>query len=167
MRKLKKEAKDKMIALDRFLRHVNKTNTCWLWTACKNKAGYGNVGVDRKIKLAHRVAHELFIGPIPKDLCVCHKCDNTSCVNPSHLFTGTQNDNNQDCIQKGRASDPRNCSHKGEKNSHAILTANNVKEIRQLYSTGRFLQKDLAKRFAVSKSRISYITTKKQWTHIK
>ena len=148
-----------MIALDRFLRHVNKTNTCWLWTACKNKAGYGNVGVDRKIKLAHRVAHELFIGPIPKDLCVCHKCDNTSCVNPSHLFLGTHKENSEDCVKKGRQ-----CH--GEKHPHTHLTIDNIKRIRNVYRTRTYSFRKLAEEYNVTHSTIERIVRKKTWIDV-
>jgi len=75
---------------------------CWLWMGCCDKYGYGQISVKRKAKAAHRVSWELHNGPIPKRLLVCHKCDVQSCVNPEHLFLGTQKDNIRDCISKGR-----------------------------------------------------------------
>lgn len=76
---------------------------CWLWIGGKNDKGYGYMKFFTVMKLAHRVAYELYRGKIPLGMLVCHKCDSTSCVNPSHLFLGTQSDNILDAYKKGRA----------------------------------------------------------------
>lgn len=82
---------------------------CWLWTASTNPiSGYGVIGVSsEKTKPAHRVSWELYRGPIPAGVghhgtCVLHKCDNRACVNPDHLFLGSNKDNVHDCMRKGR-----------------------------------------------------------------
>lgn len=81
---------------------------CWLWTYRINEWGYGffSTGSDktktRKKFYAHRYSYELFKGPIPKGLLVCHSCDTPACVNPDHLWVGTDADNNKDCTSKGR-----------------------------------------------------------------
>ena len=74
---------------------------CWGWKGCL-QAGYGFLAHNKKQMNAHRVAYELFIGPIPEGLCVCHKCDNPVCSNPDHLFLGTKGDNLRDMTRKGR-----------------------------------------------------------------
>lgn len=91
-----------MSVLRRFWAKVAVGGTdCWLWTGCIDAFGYGRMnalGEDR----AHRVAYRLFVTDIPKGLHVLHKCDVRKCVNPTHLFLGTQADNNRDMFSKGR-----------------------------------------------------------------
>lgn len=78
---------------------------CWLWTKGRMPFGYGAIVVNGKTKLAHRVSYEAHVGPIPSGLCVLHRCDVPPCVNPEHLFLGTQLDNMRDKIAKGRQGD--------------------------------------------------------------
>lgn len=77
---------------------------CWIWIASSRTDGYGQIGLDKKKLAAHRVAWELYRGPIHDGLHVCHHCDVHLCVNPDHLFLGTRSDNMQDCERKGRSS---------------------------------------------------------------
>lgn len=91
---------------ERFWKYVEKTDGCWWWRgACQGdrlRYGFMSAGsVARRIK-AHRLSWELAHGEIPTGLCVCHKCDNPLCVRPDHLFLGTQKDNSQDMVRKGR-----------------------------------------------------------------
>jgi len=88
--------------MDRFFRKVDKTGSCWNWLAGKDKDGYGKIKIARKDLRAHRVSWEIHNGIIPGGLLVLHRCDNPSCVNPSHLFLGTALDNNRDRDAKGR-----------------------------------------------------------------
>lgn len=76
---------------------------CWIWIGAK-LSNYGGFSYNGKLSLAHRVSYELFIGEIEKDLCVCHKCDNSLCVNPNHLFLGTRYDNAEDKRKKNRSN---------------------------------------------------------------
>ena len=90
----------------RFWEHVDilSEDECWIWQDCTNQCGYGSVGLNGKAHLAHRIAYELCVGPIPEGLCVLHTCDRPACVNAAHLFLGTQVDNILDCVAKGRQS---------------------------------------------------------------
>ena len=84
----------------RFLARVQKTPTCWLWTGGVNADGYGIVWLDAtRQALAHRVSYALHYGINPRAQCVCHHCDNPSCVRPDHLFVGDQKANTQDAWQ--------------------------------------------------------------------
>lgn len=77
---------------------------CWVWNHKKmlSRLGRPRICQDGKWQMASRAAYEHWVGPIPKDMMACHKCDNGMCVNPYHLFIGTQKDNVRDCIEKGR-----------------------------------------------------------------
>lgn len=90
----------------RFGRKIEKdpVSGCWNWTASRHRDGYGWFGPGGRGRavLAHRWAYENFVGPIPSGLYILHHCDNPPCVNPDHLFVGTQADNVADCIRKGR-----------------------------------------------------------------
>lgn len=81
---------------------VSDPEECWPWLGTRVGVGYGRVQVDRVRTVAHRVAYELAVGPIPEGLLVLHRCDNPPCCNPKHLFVGTSSDNAQDALAKGR-----------------------------------------------------------------
>lgn len=146
----------------------NKVNTkqsheCWLWVGgTYHRQGYGEIWIaGRNTQLAHRIAYELTYGSIPKDLKVLHKCDNPPCVNPSHLFLGTQADNVRDCISKGRAVFPS--PGLGTLNANAVLTQTDVNQIRDKYKTGQYLQKELAREYGMSRQHISAIILGTVW----
>jgi len=143
----------------RFGRYVNKDNQngCWIWTGAKFNNGYGAIDGNG----SHRLSWELHNGPIPKDLCVCHKCDNPSCVNPEHLFLGTQKDNIQDMIKKGRRGDI-----KGEKHPHSKLTEEKVRKIRDLYEIKDYTMNELADMYAVNQKTIWELLHKITWKHV-
>ncbi len=143
----------------RFWNKVDKSGECWEWTAHKNDRGYGDIKVNGKSVRAHRLAYSLVVGPIPEGMLVCHHCDNPSCVNPSHLFVGTQSDNIQDAINKDRFN------NKGENNCKAKLVEDDIHEIRRLHSLG-IKPPILAKTWGVSRQQINNIVNKISWMHI-
>lgn len=141
--------------MDRFWDKVDKSGDCWLWTGAKgNQMGYGMFNLNGT-KRAHRVSWEICFGSIPKGLCVLHKCDVPLCVNPDHLFLGSNADNSRDKVDKGRSA-------KGEKINTAKLTKEDVIWIRELGASHR----RIAKCFGVDKSQISRIKAKKTWGHV-
>lgn len=127
-------------------------NECWEWQAYRSQDGYGMIRVNHGVvERAHRVAWILTHGEIPQGKIVCHRCDNPSCCNPSHLYAGTHSDNMRDKIRRS----PRDRQLK--------LTESEVREIRQLYASTDMLQRELAEQFSVSRAHISEIVTRKCW----
>ena len=137
---------------------VAGADDCWEWTASKAK-GYGKIYRDGKLTAAHRLSWEFRHGEIPAGLHILHKCDNPACVNPEHLFTGTQLDNLADMREKGRQV-------LGVTHGNAKLTKAQVIEIRLRYAAGGVTQAQLGANYGVTKSLISVIVLFKGWRHI-
>lgn len=135
---------------------VGAPTVCWPWTGPCNRYGYGVFMSAARQWKAHRVAWTIKHGPIPHGMCVCHHCDNRRCVNPHHLFVGTQADNLRDMTVKGR----RPC---GSTHGMAKLTATEVMEIRAEYALGGATQRVLAERYAIARSMVSLIVNGKNW----
>ena len=143
---------------------------CWVWPNGQTTGGYGVIwDRDRGVsKLAHRVAYEMFIGPIPEGLCVCHTCDNPLCVNPDHLWLGTRLDNNADRGRKGRTVSGEHFRHnptRGSANVGAKLTEDQVRDIRRRIRGGES-NPDIAKIYGVARNTVSQIRTGASWSHI-
>jgi len=137
---------------------------CWLWEASLNgtKGYYGQIRTGNTMSLAHRVSYELHKGKIPKGKFVLHTCDVPSCVNPDHLFLGTQLDNMLDKKIKNRCH-----SNKGSENGRSKLTEKEVTEIKLLLNSNLFLQKEIAEMFNVAQNTVSSISTGYTWKHMK
>jgi len=152
----------------RFWEKVNKDGAtqphmgsqCWQWVGSVRRDGYGSVGVLRgkgKTELAHRVAYRLASGTVT-DLCVLHKCDNRACVNPDHLFLGTQLENIADKVAKNR-------QHRGLGSRGKLLNADVVGEIRRRAATGEPVRW-VAQALGVSESNAHCIVKRKTWRHV-
>lgn len=154
---------------------------CWIWIKKIGNSGYGEIGSDGKSKLVHRVSYGIFKGEIPKGKHVCHSCDNKKCVNPDHLWIGTQKENIQDAKNKGRLPDQRGRKHteetlkklkfrkrpnkRGEKHHLCKLKENDVLEIRRMLSNG-LKQSEISEKYNVDQSTISSIKINRNWTHV-
>lgn len=123
--------------------------------------GYGKVKRNGVTTVAHRVSWEMENGPIPDGLQVCHHCDNPPCVNPEHLFLGTQKNNLDDRNRKGRA-----VWSPGSRNGGAKLVEEDVLEIRRLGAARCETQAAIADRFGVTPSQISHILRRVSWKHL-
>jgi hypothetical protein len=134
----------------RFWDKVNKTNTCWLWTGAtqsRTTCAYGVFRVARRNALAHRFSYELAFGTLPSGKNVCHSCDNPICVNPEHLFLGTQADNLADMRSKGRM---HGASHQRARRS---LSPSAIADIQSQTALG-VSQRKLARAYQVSQKTI-------------
>jgi hypothetical protein len=150
----------------RFWAKVQKTPTCWLWTAGRGYHGYGQATHPDKPTFpigAYRAAWIIAHGPVPKGLAVCHKCDNKLCVRPSHLFLGTQRDNLADMRAKGRGHLPPRIA--GILNCKAKFTEDDIRDVRRLYAEGLSLRQ-LGRRYRVWYTTISQIVNRNTWAHV-
>ena len=163
---------------------INPATGCWEWTHGLTAAGYGQIMLRGTTVYFHRFCYELFKGPIPEKLYVCHRCDNRRCGNPEHLFAGTQRANMQDCVAKKRHRSwtspetlQRGAQHYSKRfpqnilRGSAIYNAKNteaeVEEACRLYAEGNISAPVLAKRYGVSNTTILYWLCGKTWKHVK
>jgi len=147
---------------DRFYQKfkADKKTGCWNWLDHLGKDGRGRfrlAGIKNYAELSSRVSWILHYGEIPMNMCVCHKCDNTSCVNPRHLFLGTQRDNMRDMIRKNRDN-----RRKGSRHPNAKLKESDVRFIRR----SKLSNTELASKYGVSRPVISCVRRRVTWTHI-
>jgi hypothetical protein len=150
--------------MERFWSKVAKSDGCWLWAASLDKRGYGQFAAgsrttrDRRIAKAHRLAWEYTFGPIPDGMHVCHRCDVRHCVNPAHLFLGTNSDNIADRVAKGR-------SPQGESRWNAKLTEGDVRECVRMFDSGAG-DTEVARRFRVRRETVRQIRRGRTWRHV-
>lgn len=142
---------------ERFWEKVDRSGECWEWTAYRDKDGYGTFKLNNYQHQAHRAALILSGITLPDDVVVCHSCDNPSCVKPDHLFVGSQSDNSEDMVKKGR-------SLVGEKHPRSKLTEDDVRCIRRC--RGQITGRRLAEIFGVHVGRIYNIHAGREWGHV-
>jgi hypothetical protein len=151
----------------RFYRRLKQVDHCLLWQGTTHRQGYGYFHVKNKRYRTNRIAYFLSRGIDPGDFDVCHTCDVPNCCEPSHLFLGTQADNNRDMAVKGRAVFPR-CGNphpnpkRGIENCNAKLTEEAVRIIRSSKDSNI----SLAHRYGVSDMIVSLIKRRKRWTNV-
>lgn len=153
-----------MIAKE-FDRHwkENPASGCWEWQRSFGSDGYGQLYIGtgrncRKKTSAHRFSYERHNGRIPDGLHVCHRCDNKACVNPAHLFLGTNTENRRDSVAKGRAA-------KGERHGRCKLAVGDVDRIRDIARVGGVSHAEIASHFGISQTQASRIIRGARWAH--
>jgi predicted XRE-type DNA-binding protein len=144
---------------ERFAQYVRRGEGCWDWLGYIDSGGYGRINVGGTPKLASRVSYLLHYGDVPKGKVVCHKCDNPKCVNPEHLFIGSQADNVRDMHDKGRA---RKRALFGEAHSRSKLTEDMVRGIRNCALSNT----EAAELFGISRSTVYDIRKRRSWKHV-
>jgi len=157
---------------DKFIPEPN--SGCWLWLGALDHDGYGSFYVKRNVEpKAHRFSYELYCEPIPENLSVLHKCDNPCCVNPDHLFVGTQDDNMKDMKNKGRHRNPEinglklhpEKAARGEKVNTAKLTEKDCYKVVEYYKQG-YTQKQISEIYNVHYTTIGGVINGRYWKHL-
>jgi hypothetical protein len=134
---------------------ISESN-CWICTSHpRDKDGYPQICVNRNKARLSRVYYEKYRGPIPKGICVCHTCDTPECINPDHLFLGTNEENTRDKYEKGRSA-------RGENNGFSKLTREQVIEIRSSPEP----QREIAKKYGMTVSGIQCVLYRRNWKHV-
>ncbi|MEG4084860.1 HNH endonuclease [Microcoleus sp. POL10_C6] len=139
--------------------HIISKTDCWLTDLCCCKDGYPKISVHKKVRKASRAIFELYNGEISKGMFVLHKCDNPACINPEHLFLGTQKENMEDMASKSRSTI-------GSKSASAKLNEEQVLEIKRLLSETDLTQQKIAESFNVDRKIVSGIKNGKIWKHV-
>lgn len=133
---------------------------CWYWIGTGQNEGYGVVYKDQKPKLAHRMSFELYKHAIPSGMIVMHSCDNRKCVNPDHLSLGTNKDNMQDMIKKGRKVIGK------RRQPDRRITEDDAREIKRMYAEG-VPPKEISRIKNMIHSTVESICYNVSWKHIK
>ncbi len=134
---------------------------CWVWMGATKDGKYGTFFLNGRNERTHRVSWMIVFGEIPTGLCVLHKCDNTLCVRPDHLFIGSKSDNNRDRHLKGRTA-------KGSKIHRAILSDQDASYIRRIYKKNSRVSGSVAlsKRFGISHQGVLSVVNRETWKHV-
>jgi hypothetical protein len=155
---------------ERFLSKIEKKeNGCWIWKGAINRKGYGIFRVCNKNMLAHRASYWLFKKDIEPGKFICHICDVRSCVNPDHLFSGTQKENMEDAKNKGRIATGDRLNHHsliGELSNWSRITEKQVRDVINMYLGGEKSLVAISKVTGVKRTNVWQIIRKKNWKHI-
>lgn len=140
---------------------------CWLWTGAVDRQNYGRSKFYGE-QVAHRIAWSITYGKIKNRLCALHKCDNSLCVRPSHLFLGSRETNMRDKCAKGRQAKGKTMSKvtRGESNPAAKLRDRDAIKIRRMYSTNKFSCTALGRLFSVSRPTICNVVNYHTFKHL-
>jgi hypothetical protein len=135
-----------------FWSKVHGTDGCWIWTSTIQEKGYGRFWFEGRRMMAHRVAYILTYGRFDPSTQVLHHCDNPPCCHPDHLYLGTNDDNVRDKVAKNRQAKK--------------ITPEQATEIRSLYATGEWLQREIAEKFGIKHVEVSRIVNRQRWSHL-
>lgn len=150
-----------MTATARFWDKVRKTRKgCWLFNGATNHSGHGRFWDGTRLVQAHRFSYSIANGNIPEGLQVLHTCDVPNCVNPDHLWLGTNYDNVQDKVSKGRQQ-----KLKGSQHGRAKLNEADIFAIRERYAEGDGSYRSLGREYGISHTMIRYIVKGDNWSH--
>lgn len=146
---------------------VVSENGCWLWTASKNRDGYGTAGNGKaRVELVHRIIYRLCVASLKKGHEVCHICDTPACMNPLHLFAGTHTDNMRDAANKGRI---KSRDSRGAKNPQAKLTEETVVTMRrravELQRVAGWAL-TISEEFGVTPATVYRVVNRNIWSHV-
>lgn len=139
---------------------INPGNSCWEWTGCLNSKGYGCIGLNGKVRLAHRAMLEYLHGEIPPKMVGMHACDNPKCVRPSHLSIGTHQQNMADMRAKGRGK-----SVVGEQHHNQRVAPSDVIKARQMHAAG-IKESEIAKQLGMTAENVWQIVHRRTWSHL-
>lgn len=145
-------------SINTFISSIHFTDYCWIWLAGRVN-GYGSLSVGYKTVFAHRFSYLFHFKELDDNLHVCHTCDNPICVNPDHFFLGTDKDNSDDKVAKGR-------NKKGENHWNCRLKESDVKGIKQLLKTSGLSVKQISKKLNIPDYLIYDIKRESTWKHV-
>jgi hypothetical protein len=132
---------------------------CWEFNG-PLRHGYGQISIpNNKTEIASRAAYMAWVGEIEDGLFVCHRCDNPACINPSHLFLGTHEENVADCVSKKR-------HQYGTRQWMAKLTDDEARAVRDMYATGRYTQRQVGSVFGIGQTTVSAVVRRAHWKHV-
>jgi hypothetical protein len=157
-------------------RSIQTPTGCWEWNGARTSAGYGEISRGGKVRYVHRLSWEIHRSPIPKGQHVLHRCDNPPCWNPDHLFLGTNQDNTDDKIAKGRMrhghlygdqhparTHPETFLKYGEDHWAARITVTIARQVRADWAGGTMRKVDIARKFNINRGTVHHIIAGKNW----